>query len=101
MTRSELINTIRDGSVTLTQQQAGQLVSLILGEIVRAVNAGERVEFRGFGSFFPRQRQSRMGRNPKTGEPVFVPARQVLFFKAGRDLLLQLNRKKAGKSHEW
>ena len=71
------------------------MVSLILDEIVRGVDAGERVELRGFGSFFPRERQARRGRNPRTGEAVSVPAKRVLFFKAGRDLLQRLNGKKA------
>lgn len=97
MNYSELIKNIRDGSVTLTQQQANQLVSLILEDIVRAVEAGERVELRGFGSFFPRQRQSRMGRNPRTGKVVHVAAKRVLFFKAGRGLLASLNNKKVSK----
>jgi len=97
MNYSELIKNIRNRSVTLTQQQANQLVSLILEDIVRAVEAGERVELRGFGSFFPRQRQSRMGRNPKTGEVVHVAAKWVLFFKSGRGLLASLNSKKVIK----
>ena len=97
MNYSELIKNIRNRSVTLTQQQANQLVSLILEDIVRAVEAGERVELRGFGSFFPRQRQSRLGRNPKTGEVVHVAAKRVLFFKSGRGLLASLNSKKVIK----
>jgi len=95
MTRSELIKKVADWSFEITHAQADQLVSIMLDEIIHAVDSGQRVELRGFGSFFPRQRQSRMGRNPKTGEAVSVSAKRVLFFKAGQDLLRRLNGKKA------
>lgn len=95
MTRADLIKKVAGWSFELTQAQADQIVSTILDEIVHAVDAGERVELRGFGSFFPRQRQSRMGRNPKTGESVSVSARRIMFFTAGKDLKDRLNGKKA------
>jgi hypothetical protein len=62
-------------------------------DIVRAVDAGERGELRGFGSFFPRERKSRRGRNPKTGESLAVPAKRIMFFKAGKDLLARFTRR--------
>lgn len=95
MNRSELVQSVWEWGKEPQKARVDQMVSLILSEIVRGVDAGERVELRGFGSFFARERQARMGRNPKTGEPVFVPAKRVLFFKAGRDLLRRLNSKKA------
>ena len=94
MTSSELIRKVADWSFDITHYQAEQLVSIMLDEIIHAVDSGQRVELRGFGSFFPRQSQSRMGRNPKTGEVVSVSAKRVLFFKAGRELLRRLNGKK-------
>ena len=97
MNHSDLINSIKEGNPTLTQEQANQLVSLILKNIIRAVDAGERVELRGFGSFFPRSRKSRMGRNPRTGEVVDVAAKRVLFFKVGRGFLARLNDQKVTK----
>lgn len=95
MTRSELVKKVADWSFEITQSQAEQIVSTILDEIIHAVDSGQRVELRGFGSFLPRDRQARMGRNPKTGEEVSVREKRVLFFKAGRDLLRRLNGKKA------
>ena len=95
MTRSELIKKVTDWSFEITQSQADHIVSTILEEIVHAVDAGERVELRNFGTFFPRHRAARMGRNPKTGEVASVPARRVLFFKAGKNLKNRLNGKKA------
>jgi len=98
MTRSELVKKIREKNPQLSLAQVDRTLSLVVDDIVRAVDAGERVELRGFGSFFPRERKSRMGRNPKTGERLAVPANHVMFFKAGKDLRERLNgNKKGGK----
>ena len=97
MTRSELVKKVADWSFEITQSQADQLVSIMLDEIVHAVDSGQRVELRGFGSFFPRERKARMGRNPKTGEVVPVSEKRVMRFKAGRDLVQRLNGKRAGR----
>ena len=94
MTRSDIIKKVADWSFEITPTQAEQLVSIMLDEIIHAVDSGHRVELRGFGSFFPRERKARMGRNPKTGEPVSVGDKRVLFFKSGRELLRRLNGQK-------
>jgi integration host factor subunit beta len=98
MNRSELVHSVWEEGNEPKKARVEQMVSLILDDIVRAVDAGERVELRGFGSFFPRERQARMGRNPRTGETVSVSAKRVLFFKASQDLLRRLNDKKDGKA---
>ena len=95
MTRSELVKKVADWSFEIAHAQADRLVSIMLDEIIHAVDSGQRVELRGFGSFFPRERKARMARNPKTGEPVSVGDKRVLFFKAGRELLRRLNGQKA------
>ena len=95
MTRSELIRKVADWSFEITPTQAEQLVSITLDEIIHAVDSGQRVELRGFGSFFPRERKARMGRNPKTGELVSVSEKRVMRFTAGRDILRRLNGQKA------
>ena len=95
MTRSELVKKVADWSFEITHAQAEQLVSIMLDEIIHEVDSGQRVELRGFGSFFPRERKARMGRNPKTGEAVSVADKRVMCFTAGRDLLRRLNGKKA------
>ncbi len=95
MTKSELTKKIAGWSFEITHTQAEQLVSIILDEILRAVDSGQRVELRGFGSFFPRERKARLGRNPKTGEVVSVSEKRVMRFTAGRDLLRGLNGQKA------
>jgi len=54
--------------------------------VVRSLRAGDKIEIRGFGSFRTRQRKPRMGRNPKTGERVEVPAKKIPFFKPSKEL---------------
>ena len=97
MTRSELVKKVRAGNRQLSLEEVDRALCLIVDDVVRAVDAGERVELRGFGNFFPRERKSRMGRNPKTGESLAVPAKRVMLFKAGKNLLERLNGKKKGR----
>jgi len=95
MTRSELVKKVADWTFEITHAQADQLVSIMLEEITHAVDSGQRVELRGFGSFFPRERKAHIARNPKTGELVPVSEKRVMRFKPGRDLVQRLNGKKA------
>jgi len=53
---------------------------------VRSLRAGDKIEIRGFGSFRTRQRKPRIGRNPKTGDRVEVPAKKIPFFKPSKEL---------------
>ena len=76
----------------LTKKDAEIIVDTVLGNIVEALHRGEKVELRGFGSFRLRRRESRRGRNPKTGERVDVPPRRVPYFKAGKELKELINR---------
>ena len=75
----------------LTKQQAEVVVQTILDSIVEALQSGERVELRGFGSFRLRERKARLGRNPKTGESVQVPAKRVAHFRVGKELKELIN----------
>ena len=79
MTKAELVAQVAD-KTQMTQQQTAQVVDLLLASIVEALQAGDKVELRGFGSFRRRARRPRQGRNPKTGETVKVPAQIVPFF---------------------
>ncbi|MEG3641065.1 integration host factor subunit beta [Magnetococcus sp. PR-3] len=85
MTKSQLIQMIAEQH-GLSKQNAELAVSLVLGEIVKAMERGERVELRGFGVFEVRHRQSRQARNPKTGDSVAVSEKRVPFFKAGKEM---------------
>ena len=59
--------------------------------MVRSLRAGDKIEIRGFGSFRTRQRKSRVGRNPKTGDRVDVPAKKIPFFKLSKELKDMVN----------
>src|SRR5688572_29249091 len=85
MTRTDLIShlALRRG---YSETDMTQSVAVILSGIAAALAVGERVELRGFGSFCVKQRRSRPGRNPKTGDPINVPAKPVPHFKMGKEL---------------
>ncbi len=70
----------------LTRRDSEVIVETMFDAIVGALKVGEKVEIRGFGSFRTRQRNSRTGRNPKTGASVSVPAKRVPFFKPSKEL---------------
>ncbi len=91
MIKSELIQRIAEENPHLYQRDVERIVSTIFEEITGALERGDRVELRGFGAFSVKQRGPRMGRNPRTGEPVPVPAKKVPFFKAGKELRERMN----------
>ncbi len=86
MTRSELIQKLADQFPQLTAKDAELALKEMLDAIGEALAQGQRVEIRGFGSFALNYRPPRTGRNPKTGEPVKVPAKYVPHFKPGKEL---------------
>ncbi len=88
MTKSDLIEIVAE-KVDLTKKQTEIIVNEIFDSIKRTLGEGgadARVEIRGFGSFKVRERNSREGRNPKTGEPVRIRSKRVPVFKAGKEL---------------
>ena len=85
MTKSQLITLIAQ-QLKLTRKDAETAVDAVFDSIACSLEAGRRVELRGFGSFGLKERRERDGRNPKTGEAVAVEAKRVLFFKTGRAL---------------
>lgn len=91
MTRSELIAKISMSHHQLTHAQIEDIVHLIFDRITHALVSGGRVELRGFGTFSLRQRNERVGRNPRTGETVTVASKSVPFFKTGKELRQVLN----------
>lgn len=93
MIRSELIQIIADENPHLYQRDVERIVNTIFDEITHAMANGDRVELRGFGAFSVKKRDSRIGRNPRTGESVSVDAKAVPFFKTGKLLRDRLNGK--------
>lgn len=91
MIKSELIQKIADKNPHLYLRDVEKIVNAILGEITEALARGDRVELRGFGAFSVKNRQPRLGRNPRTGEKVAVGEKWVPFFKTGKELRDRLN----------
>ncbi|PYP83649.1 MAG: integration host factor subunit beta [Blastocatellia bacterium AA13] len=85
MTKAELVDEVARAA-ELNKRDAEVIVETVFESIVSALHKGEKVELRGFGSFRTRERGPRRGRNPKTGEPVDVPAKRVPYFKPGKEL---------------
>ena len=94
MIKSELIQQIAEENPHLYQRDVERIVSVVFDEITEALARGDRVELRGFGAFSVKSRDARMGRNPRTGESVPVPAKRVPFFKAGKELRERMNGSK-------
>lgn len=92
MTRSELVEIISETQENITRREAEAVVNTIFAAIAEAMARGDRVELRGFGSFITKQRNARMGRNPKTGESVSVPPKIVPHFKPGKELRERVNQ---------
>ncbi len=86
MTKAEMIEKISEKVNSLTARETEIIVNSIFDSIKDALARGDKVEIRGFGSFRLRDRRMRVGRNPKTGTQVNVPAKKVPFFKAGKEL---------------
>ncbi|MFN3615187.1 MAG: integration host factor subunit beta [Rubrimonas sp.] len=91
MIKSELIQKIAEENPHLFQRDVERIVSTVFDEISSALARGDRVELRGFGAFSVKNRDARMGRNPRTGEAVPVPEKRVPFFKTGKELRERLN----------
>lgn len=85
MTKAELAEQVSE-KIGLTRKETECIINAFCESIVNALEKGDKVEIRGFGSFRVRHRASRSGRNPKTGESVQVPPKKVPFFKAGLEL---------------
>lgn len=97
MIKSELIQRIAAANPHLFQRDIERIVNTVLDEIVEALSRGDRVELRGFGAFTVKRRAARQGRNPRTGETVFVDEKHVPFFKTGKELRERLNRGYGGR----
>ena len=91
MTKSELIQRLAERNPHLYQRDVERSVSTIFEEISAALARGDRVELRGFGAFSVKQRDARVGRNPRTGAAVQVAEKHIPFFKTGKLLRERMN----------
>jgi len=85
MTKAELVEKVA-AQINLTKKQTEVVVNTVFQSITESLAQGKKVELRGFGIFRVRSRNARIGRNPKSGDRVDVPAKRVPFFKAGKEL---------------
>lgn len=85
MTKAELVEEVTQLG-DLTRRDGEVIVDTIFDAVIGALKAGDKIEIRGFGSFRIRQRKPRIGRNPKTGAKVEVPAKRVPYFKPSKEL---------------
>ena len=92
MTKSKLINLLAVRFSQLVHKDAELSVKSILDAMSNSLNNNKRIEIRGFGSFSLNYRPSRIGRNPKTGEKVNVPEKNVPHFKAGKALRVRVDK---------
>ena len=91
MTKRELGAALRERLPQATQQEAAEMVDAVFTTLTDALCRGERIEVRGFGNLSLRHRVARMGRNPRTGETVAIPAKRLPVFKASPTWLARLN----------
>jgi integration host factor subunit beta len=96
MTKAELVEDVARAA-ELTKKDAERLVEIVFESIIETLNHGEKIELRGFGSFRVRERGARRGRNPKTGDPVDIPAKRVPYFKPGKELKELINEDEDGE----
>lgn len=92
MTKSDLIKSISEKVENFSPRDVEVIVNNIFDSMSESLMKGEKIEIRGFGSFKIKHRSARKGRNPKTGELVDVPSKNVPFFKVGKELREMLNK---------
>src|SRR5690348_7704400 len=85
MTKADLVEEVTQLG-DLTRRDGEVIVDTIFESVIQALKTGDKIEIRGFGSFRIRQRKPRIGRNPKTGAKVEVPAKRVPYFKPSKEL---------------
>ncbi len=94
MTKSQLIETVASKIQTVSKKDIEVIVDTIFNCMTDSLTRDERIEIRGFGSFVSKVREAREGRNPKTGEKVFVPKKRTPFFTVGKELKERVDLKK-------
>nr|BDA98291.1 DNA binding histon like protein [Rhodomonas sp. NIES-1006] len=83
MNKKDLVEIVAEKR-QLTKKESEEIITIVLETIIKAVSEGDKVTLVGFGSFEARERQAREGRNPKTGEKLYIPAARVPTFSVGK-----------------
>ena len=99
MTKAEIVEEV-SRMAGLAKKHSEVIEDTVYRSIITALQRGEKIELRGFGSFRLRQREPRKGRNPKTGDKVDVPPKKVPYFKPGKELKELINREAEPAAHQ-
>lgn len=91
MKRSDIIRTVQVQFKRMRMRDAAAVVDTIIESMIDAVASGDRIEIRGFGTFQPRPRATKVGYNPVTGQPMHLPANTTILFKPSRELTKKMN----------
>ncbi len=91
MTKREIIDELLSRHQSFTHRQSETIVNAMFDAMTNVLARGQRIEIRGFGSFAVKHRRARQGRNPKTGAVVKVAAKRIPFFRAGKELRIEVN----------
>jgi integration host factor subunit beta len=92
MIRSDLVASVAKANPGLTLREIDRIVDQFFDSITEQLASGGRVEIRGFGAFSVREREGRVGRNPRTGDSVSVAPKRVPYFKPGKEVRERLNQ---------
>ncbi len=92
MTKSDLILKLTEKNYYLFQKDIYKIIHVFFDSISEALENGDRVELRGFGAFGVKKRKARIGRNPRSGEPVAIPEKNIPFFKMGKKMRERINK---------
>ena len=92
MTKSDLILKLTEKNYYLFQKDIYKVIHVFFDSISEALENGDRVELRGFGAFGVKKRKARIGRNPRSGEPVAIPEKNIPFFKMGKKMRERINK---------
>jgi len=92
MTKSELIEMVSSRVGNFSRKDIELIVDTVFDSMCASLSKGDKVEIRGFGSFKIKDRDGRQGRNPKSGENIFIDSKKVPFFKAGKEIKERINK---------
>lgn len=91
MKRSDIIRTVQVQFKRMRTKDAAAVLDAVSDAMIDAIAAGNRIEIRGFGTFQPRPRATKVGYNPVTGQPMHLPANTTILFKPSRELIKKMN----------
>ena len=90
--KSQILDQLANSYPNFLRRDLEKALNLVLDEIIKAIAKGENVQIRGFGSFKNRQLKTRIGRNPKDGSRIEIPAKQSVHWKISKELFQKLNQ---------